>query len=176
MATRFASVSLSSNKHAKRRAFLAVLGALSLTVGKINESRANSPFSDRIARRYRVERSAVERVIAIAEAHFPIDPALLLAIVGVESSWRPWAVGRLGEVGLCQVMPDLHGASATELSRPEVNLRVAAKVLRLSLKRSGGDVPTAIARYNGRGQAAQDYARRVLEERERIVDAQGKKR
>ena len=163
------ATSAQHNKLAKRRAFLAVLAALSFNAAGSAPARAHSALALRIARRYHVERSAVERVVALAERHFPVDPALLLAIVGVESSWRPWAVGSLGEVGLCQVRPDLHGATATQLAEPEVNLRIAAKLLRHCLKRAGGDVPGAVARYNGRGQAAQEYAARVLGEREKVL-------
>jgi soluble lytic murein transglycosylase-like protein len=158
-------------KHAKRRAFFAVLAALSFsTANGTPSSRPHSALAARIARRYRVEPSAVERVIALAETHFPLDPALLLAIAGVESSWRPWALGSKGEVGLCQVRPDIHGASATALADPAVNLRVAAKVLRHCFKRAGGDLAAAIARYNGRGEAADEYAARVLKEREKLLD------
>ena len=92
------------SNHAKRRAFLAVLASLPFaTNAKSEPSRPDPYLVGRIARRYRVEPSAVERVIALAERHFSSDPLLLLAIVGVESSWRPWAVGSIGEVGLCQV-------------------------------------------------------------------------
>jgi soluble lytic murein transglycosylase-like protein len=159
---------LESN-HARRRAFLAVLASLPFANGWAAPSQPDSELVSRIAGRYRVARSAVEWVVALAERHFSIDPVLLLAIVGVESSWRPWAVGGVGEVGLCQVRPDLHGASATELANPAVNLRVAAKVLRHCLKRSRGDIAGAVARYNGRGAAADDYAGRVLLERERLL-------
>jgi soluble lytic murein transglycosylase-like protein len=163
------SASMAKNKLAKRRAFLAVLAALSFNVAHSTPSRTHSALAARIARRYRVEPSAVERVIALAEKHMPVDPATLLAIVGVESSWRPWTVGGKGEVGLCQVRPDIHGATATDLADPTINVRVAAKVLRHCLKRAGGDITGAVARYNGRGEAAQDYAARVLKERESLL-------
>ncbi len=157
------------SKLAKRRAFLAVLAALSFSGAQARPARPQSPLAARIARRYRVERSAVDRVVALAEHHFPVDPALLLAIVGVESSWRPWAVGSKGEVGLCQVRPDIHGATATELAEPAINVRIAAKLLRRCFRRSGGDVAGAVARYNGRGEAAKDYAARVLGERAKVL-------
>jgi len=160
-----------TNSRARRRAFLAMLAALSFADPRTAQARPARAFAAGIARRYRVEASAVEHVAVLAERHFPADPALLLAMVGVESSWRPWAVGGAGEVGLCQVRPDLHGASATELIEPAVNIRVAAKLLRRCLKRSQGDIAGAIARYNGRGRAAEEYAARVLQERERIADA-----
>ena len=160
-----------STANTKRRAFLAVLAA-ALPLGATGAgapSIAASPLAVAIARRYRVEPSAVERVIALAGKHFPADPTLLLAIVGVESSWRPWAVGQAGEVGLCQVRPDLHGASATALADPNVNIRTAGRVLRKCLSRARGDVAGAVARYNGRGAPAEEYAARVLTEREILV-------
>lgn len=127
-----------------------------------------------IARRYRVAQEAVERVAAIAAKHFPSDPALLLAVVGVESSWRPWALGGVGEVGLCQVRPDLHGVSAAELLDPESNIEAAARVLRGCLVRSKGDVEGALRRYNGTGPAAERYASKVLAEHRRLLAAQGR--
>ena len=170
MSARSATVTKSTHpKHAKRRALLAVFASLPFANAMTAPSRPDFQLVERIARRYRVESSAVERVITLAERHFPTDPVLLLAIVGVESSWRPWAVGSVGEVGLCQVRPDMHGASATELADPRINVRVAARVLRGCLKRSNGDLARGVARYNGRGDAAQEYAVRVLEERNRLI-------
>ena len=101
------TVSVMKCSHAKRRAFLAVLASLPFATARSEPARPDAVLVARIARRYRVEPSAVERVIALAEKYFPADPSVLLAIVGVESSWRPWAVGTVGEVGLCQVRPDL---------------------------------------------------------------------
>jgi soluble lytic murein transglycosylase-like protein len=158
-----------SSTNIKRRALLAALGGLTFGRTAMATSRlSGTPLAASIARRYRVEPSAVERVIALAEKHFPLDPTILLAIVGVESSWRPWAVGQAGEVGLCQVRPDMHGASATALSDPAVNIRTAGHVLRKCFKRDG-DVAACIARYNGRGKPAEEYAERVLVERELLL-------
>jgi soluble lytic murein transglycosylase-like protein len=67
------------------------------------------------------------------------------------------------------VRPELHGASATELADPAINLRVAARVLRGCLKRARGDLAGAVARYNGRGEPAELYAARVLGERDRLL-------
>jgi soluble lytic murein transglycosylase-like protein len=162
--------SVTKTAHVRRRALLAAFAAVPFSaIAETAPERVDSPLAQRIARRYRVAPSAVERIIQLAERHFPADPLLLLAIVGVESSWRPWAVGTVGEVGLCQVRPDLHGVSETALADPAVNIRVAGRVLRHCLGRSGGDIAGAVARYNGRGAAAEEYARRVLEERERLL-------
>src|SRR2546421_6704311 len=167
MTARAASVTKSN--HAKRRAFLAVLASLPFSTAQTAPSRPDPEIVGRIARRYRIEPSAVERVIALAEKHFPADPLLLLAIIGVESSWRPWAVGTVGEVGLCQVRPELHGASATELADPAINVRVAARVLRRCLQRARGVFAGAVTRYKRRGEPAELYAVRVLAERDQLL-------
>jgi soluble lytic murein transglycosylase-like protein len=162
----------------RRRDFLAgiIAGSLPVVARAHVVGGAAAPASDKlvasIARRYRVAEAAVERVAAIAAKHFPSDPALLLAVVGVESSWRPWALGSVGEVGLCQVRPELHGASAADLIDPESNIEVAARVLRGCLARSRGDVAGALRRYNGTGPAAERYAVKVLAEHRRLLAAQ----
>lgn len=164
----------------RRRDFLAGIVASSVpVVAPAHVLRGVAvPPSDRlvafIARRYRVAEPAVERVVSAATRHFPQDPALLLAVVGVESSWRPWALGNVGEVGLCQVRPELHGFSAAELIDPEANIAAAARVLQGCLARSGGDMEGAVRRYNGAGPAAERYATKVLAEHRRLLAAQGK--
>lgn len=164
----------------RRREFLAGIIAASFPVAARAHvvdgaaASASEKMAASIARRYRVAEAAVERVAAIAARHFPSDPAVLLAIVGVESSWRPWALGGVGEVGLCQVRPDLHGASAADLIDPESNIEAAARVLRGCLARSGGDLAGALRRYNGAGPPAERYAAKVLAEHRRLLAAQGR--
>ena len=160
----------------RRRDFVAGIIAASLpVVAPAQVASAVAPAASdliaSIARRYRVAEAAVERVWDIAARHFPRDPALLLAVVGVESSWRPWALGSVGEVGLCQVRPDLHGVSAVDLLDPEANIEAAARVLHGCLARSGGDISGALRRYNGTGPAAERYAAKVLSEHRRLLAA-----
>ena len=164
----------------RRRAFLAGIVAASVpVVAPAHVLRGVAvPPTDRlvafIARRYRVAEPAVERVVSAAARQFPQDPALLLAVVGVESSWRPWALGNVGEVGLCQVRPELHGFSTAELIDPEANVAAAARILQACLARSDGDLKGAVRRYNGAGPAAERYAAKVLAEHRRLLAAQGR--
>jgi len=155
-----------------RRGFLGAALAVPFAA-RAHKPAAPLPVAVRIAARYSVAPLAVEWVAALAAKHFPEDPALILAIIGIESSWRPWAVGAAGEVGLCQVRPDLHGASATELVNIDENIATAARVLRQCFARSGGEVLGAVRRYNGAGPAARRYAAKVLTERKRIVTNTG---
>jgi soluble lytic murein transglycosylase-like protein len=153
-----------------RRAFLASLlaaPAASLAAQAQAPPGSLAPAVAKIARRYRVSRHAVEQVATLAQEHFPADPLTLLALVGVESSWRPWAVGAAAEVGLCQVRPEMHGVSAAELADPETNVKTAGRILRAHVDRLG--LRAGIARFNGAGPAARAYADKVLVERRRLA-------
>jgi soluble lytic murein transglycosylase-like protein len=112
---------------------------------------------------------------AAARRHH-LDPALVLALVQVESAFRPSAVSPKGAQGLTQLMP----ATAREMGvkdalDPEQNLDGGARYLSWLLSRYGGDLKRALAAYNA-GPGAVDrhqgvppyretlqYVRRVLE-------------
>ena len=106
-------------------------------------------------------------VLVIVLIVFAAVALLLAAMVGVESAWRPWRIGSKGEVGLLQVRPNLHGASAAELTDPATNVRVAARLLHSLIERHGPH--EAIRRYNGSGHATEGYLRRVLREHGRLA-------
>lgn len=112
---------------------------------------------------------------AAARRHH-LDPALVLALVQVESAFQPRAVSPKGAQGLTQLMP----STALELGvkdalDPAQNLDGGARYLRQLLTRYGGDVKRALAAYNA-GPGAVDrhngvppfretrqYVRRVLD-------------
>ena len=89
-----------------------------------------------------------ERVIATA-TRLGIDPALVLAIVDVESRQMPDAVSPRGAMGLMQVLPE----TAAELGFPDAadparNLEAGCRYLAALLNSFGGDVELALAAYN----------------------------
>lgn len=110
-------------------------------------------------------------LVAIAQAVFPEDPTILVALARVESSLRPFAVGGHGEIGLTQVRPELHGYSPALLIDPRGSLEAGARILRSCIARAGGDVQRGLAFYNGTGPAAARYATRVLAEQRRLAAA-----
>jgi len=84
----------------------------------------------------------------IARRH-GLDPALVLAVVAVESGFQPRAVSPKGAQGLMQLMP----ATARELGvsdafDAEQNLDGGVRYLRALLEQNGGDVRLALAAYN----------------------------
>ena len=81
-----------------------------------------------------------------------VEPELVLAIIEVESNFNPFAVSRVGAVGLMQVMPfwvKEIGKPKDNLFRINTNLRYGCTILRYYLDKEKGNQTRALARYNG---------------------------
>jgi soluble lytic murein transglycosylase-like protein len=89
-----------------------------------------------------------QRVITVATRE-GLDPALVLAVVEVESRQVADAVSPKGAVGLMQILPE----TAAEIGYPDAadpakNLEAGCKYLSALLDSFGGDVELALAAYN----------------------------
>jgi soluble lytic murein transglycosylase-like protein len=118
------------------------------------------------------------RALAIATARkHGLEPELVLAVVGVESAFRPEAVSPKGAQGLLQLMPATAASLGVEDAfDPEQNLDGGVRHLGALLDLYGGDLQRALAAYNaGEGAVARhggippfretrEYVRRVLEQ------------
>jgi soluble lytic murein transglycosylase-like protein len=112
-------------------------------------------------------------VIAVA-GRFKIDPRLIAAIVTVETEWDPHVVGRFGERGLMQILPETGrylaaqaGLAEYDLADPATSLMLGAQYL-AELLQEYGSPERALAAYNGGPDAVAEaavnlYARRVLQ-------------
>jgi len=103
----------------------------------------------------------IARAVQTESDRYGLAPALLLAIIAVESSFDRHAVSVAGARGLMQVMPTAHRdlvAHVKDLSDPATNVRIGAAIFRGYLDDADGDVETALVRYNG---GTKRYARRV---------------
>ncbi|MDJ0847629.1 MAG: transglycosylase SLT domain-containing protein [Myxococcota bacterium] len=102
----------------------------------------------------------VERVSAaiVAEAEaFGLAPSLVTAVIEVESGFDPFAVSRVGAMGLMQVIPSTGQALAEELGidwrgprtlfDPVANVRLGVAYL-AKMRERFGHLPTALAAYN----------------------------
>lgn len=100
-----------------------------------------------------------------------IDPALVQAVVAVESGFDPHAVSDKGAVGLMQVLPgtaerygvaaDRRRSVADKLHDPALNVRIGTRYLRDLLARFDGDVALALAAYNAGEGAVARHANRI---------------
>jgi soluble lytic murein transglycosylase-like protein len=100
--------------------------------------------------------SAYVDIVRAAARDQRLDPALLRAVIGVESGTVPRATSRRGAAGLMQLMPSTARAyGVTDIFDPRQNIDAGAKHLRRLLDRYGQDLPRALAAYNA-GAAAID--------------------
>jgi hypothetical protein len=101
-----------------------------------------------------------------------LPPAVADAVAGVESSYDPTAVGKVGELGLMQVRPTTaamlgHKGPATELLKPETNIRYGVAYLAKAWELARGDLCRALMKYRaGHGEEQMtplsiDYCRRA---------------
>jgi len=107
-------------------------------------------------------RKSIEPIVQrIAQSH-GVNPALLKAIIEVESGFNANALSPKGAVGLMQVMP----ATAARYGRfdlysPEQNVDVGARYLRDLLAMFDGNVRLAVAAYNAGENAVKRHGHRV---------------
>lgn len=119
--------------------------------------------------------SAYVDIITSACDHYGVDPALVHAIVKVESDFNPYALSRKGAMGLMQLMPQ----TAVEMNvknsfNPFENIYGGVKYLRYLIDRYEGNLQLALAAYNS-GETAvkrwgtippfketQNYVRRIM--------------
>lgn len=139
------------------------------TIASMNREIAH----DRLMRRYHTAEVVARRIYrengcdskwasptARAAVDFNIPVSVLSALVFVESSCRPNIVSTKGAIGLAQINPRVWHYSPNELRDPEINLRAGASILVYYVHQSG--LREGLHRYNGLGDASDDYSNRVL--------------
>jgi Transglycosylase SLT domain len=98
------------------------------------------------------DRSAYLPAIAHEAATNGVPPALVDAVVRIESRYDPAAVGSVGEIGLMQVRPKtaallgFQGTSA-DLAQPQTNLRYGVGYLAKAWRLASGDLCRTLMKY-----------------------------
>jgi len=118
---------------------------------------------------------ALARLAAEAARRHGLDPALVMAVVGVESGFQTEAVSAKGAQGLMQLMPaTARDLGVTDPFDPVSNLDGGSRYLSSLVARYDGDLTKALAAYNaGMGAVARhggmppyaetrDYVRKIL--------------
>jgi len=98
----------------------------------------------------------LERLVAEAAERHSLDPALVMAVVGVESGFQAQAVSPKGAQGLMQLMPrTAREMGVADAFDPAANLDGGSRYLSSLVARYEGDLTRALAAYNaGMGAVA----------------------
>jgi soluble lytic murein transglycosylase-like protein len=107
-------------------------------------------------------RARLTQEVAEAARRARLDPALLHAVIAVESAYDPAAVSPKGALGLMQLMPAT--AARYGVRDPfdvEQNLAAGASHLRGLIDRYAGDTALALAAYNAGSGAVQAAGGRI---------------
>lgn len=134
---------------------------------------------DYVTQRYRVSPDALIPVFETAQLigqERQIDPLLIVAIIGIESRFNPFAESTMGAQGLMQVIPRFHkdklpkNKGAKPLLDPVTNIRVGVRVLEDAIRRSGSLV-AGLQSYAGSSDPHGKYSSKVLAEKARLEEA-----
>lgn len=124
-------------------------GRLALAVARLGEAPAGSPV---LAPRVQVLEDIAKAhgtEILTATVGTRVSPALVLAVIGVESSGRPGAVSSAGAQGLMQLMPDTakrFGVADSTVAGD--NIKGGVAYLDWLMKKFKGDPVMVLAAYN----------------------------
>jgi soluble lytic murein transglycosylase-like protein len=109
------------------------------------EKKERPPISDRSAKEERTFFPIIQKV----SLRYNIDPALVKAIIRVESEYNPNAISNKGAKGLMQLMPvTARYLGVDDVFNPEQNIHAGVRHFKFLLKQFDGDVKLALAAYN----------------------------
>ena len=108
-----------------------------------------------------VDSPFAEEIVAAANS-YGLEPALLHAVITVESNHNPAAVSPKGAQGLMQLMPGTSQRfGVADPWHPEQNIRGGAQYLAELLTMFDQDLTLALAAYNAGEKAVMRYGRKV---------------
>src|SRR5262245_27487108 len=105
---------------------------------------------------------AYDHLIKEAAKAYKLEPALIRSVIRMESGFDPFAVSRVGAMGLMQLMPEV----AKELGvadpfDPRQNIMGGSRLLRDLLDRHKGNLKLTLASYNAGPGTVAKYRNKV---------------
>ncbi|HZZ01832.1 transglycosylase SLT domain-containing protein [Paraburkholderia sp.] len=114
----------------------------------------------------------ISAAVQSAASKYSLPPALLLAIISIESRFKEKAKGANGATGLMQVVPAAHRGmlrNVKDLTEPTANIEVGSAILYGYMRSANGDMNAALKNYGG----SLAYAKKVNLRVEDFADVAG---
>ncbi|WP_321797432.1 lytic transglycosylase domain-containing protein [Caballeronia sp. J97] len=123
---------------------------------------ASHKISEMLTRKFGVAREKAQTIataVMSSASKYSLPPALLLAIISIESRFKETARGPNNATGLMQVVPSAHKQLVRniDLTDPEDNIETGSAILHGYVKSAQGDVGAALKSYGG----SRAYAEKV---------------
>ncbi|CAB3805438.1 lytic transglycosylase domain-containing protein [Paraburkholderia fynbosensis] len=106
----------------------------------------------------------ISDAVQSAASKYSLPPALLLAIISIESRFKEKAKGANGATGLMQVVPQAHRGllrNVKDLTEPTANIEVGSAILYGYMRSANGDLNAALKNYGGSKAYAQKVSLRA---------------
>ena len=120
-----------------------------------NSEHLRQRMTDYLTRKFGVARDKAEQIAKAVNASsekYALSPALILAIISIESRFKEKAKGTNGATGLMQVVPGAHRdllRHVKDLTQPDTNIEVGSAILYGYRRSAGGDLNAALKSYGG---------------------------
>jgi hypothetical protein len=145
----------------------------SLAQGVVNTDAASTTLTDHQLKLKARAQSATQNYLPLIQRHageFGIDPALVMAIITVESDGDPNSVSNSGAMGLMQLMPEIcSDFSVQDPFDPDANIRGGVALLANHSHRYKGDLRKVLAAYNAGPRHADDGSWVLISQTRRYV-------
>ncbi|MDR8397677.1 lytic transglycosylase domain-containing protein [Paraburkholderia sp. USG1] len=137
-----------------------------LSLGLIQTAAAdenNERMSAYLTHKFGLAKEKAQKIsdaVQSAASKYSLPPALLLAIISIESRFKEKAKGANGATGLMQVVPGAHRGllrNVKDLTEPTANIEVGSAILYGYMRSANGDMNAALKSYGG----SQAYAQKV---------------
>ena len=132
-----------------------------------------------IANRFPVNKRQARRIVSEAfrqGSAGDLAPELVLAVIAVESTFRPRVVSHAGARGLMQIIPKWHPDTIAEIGGanalfdPNKNIQAGVRILAEYLDAQDGNLRKALLRYNGSHRnPLSPYADKVIGQYENLL-------
>jgi soluble lytic murein transglycosylase-like protein len=144
--------------------------AVSETVASETAAAQDRRISSLLVAKFGVARAKAEEItdaVIASASKYSLPPALVLAVISIESRFREKAHGKHGATGLMQVVPAAHRnlVRHIDLTKVTANIEAGSHILHGYIQSAQGDVAAALKSYGG----SSAYAR-MVSSRERVFE------
>ncbi|KAB0660457.1 MULTISPECIES: lytic transglycosylase domain-containing protein [Burkholderia] len=128
---------------------------------------ANRRITSYLTKKFGVARERAAKladIVNMTATKYSLPPALVYAIISIESRFQEKARGQRGATGLMQVVPSAHRGmlrNVKDLTEPNANVEAGSKILSGYVRAAGGNVQAGLKSYGGSNAYAAKVMQRV---------------